>query len=309
MRSDCGDSAERCTKMNSTESAGDIRRAHYRVVIPLSMAGALIGVSIACMILTIIIFTKRMHTVTHLLICNSSISSIFFCIVQCVNYIFLSLLPWKTDDLSCRWRAYFGYMSVVAVVYSYLAQAVSRFLLAMLSVKYRWASAMKTHVTLIIVQWLLVALIPTPALLTKDIYYRPYALCWVPKEFRLHLAYSVIAYYLLPALFIFAIYISIYCRVKRRRRSVFISRNRRGWNRDLEVLYNIMILFATYTLGAIPTILYILTGMRYLYEIGIVSVSFTVAVEKLATLLLDRDMRNFLRMYCRRSMTQVRPIT
>ena len=88
----------------------------------------------------------------------------------------------------------------------------------------------------------------------------------------------------------------------------FITRSRRRCHRDLEVLYNIMILFAMYTIGAIPTILYILTGLRYVYEIGIVCVSFTVAVEKIAALLLDRDMRNLIRLYFRRSMTQIRPI-
>lgn len=294
--------------MNSNDSNENVSKANYRLVIPLSTSAALIAVSLACLILSIVIFTKRMHTVTHLLICNASISSIFFSVVQCINYIYLALLPWKTDDISCRWRAFFGYMAVAAVVYSYLAQAVSRFLLSILSRKYRSATSFKTHVMLIILQWFIVAIVPIPALLTDDIYYRPNALCWVPKESRLHVAYTVFAYYLIPALLIFAIYISIYCRVKRRRSNGFIRQIRRGWNRDLEVLYNIMILFATYTLGAIPTILYILIGMSYMYEIGIISMSFTVAVEKLATLLLDRDMRRFILIYFRRSMTQVRPI-
>ena len=207
--------------MHSNDSSENERKANYRLVIPLSMTAALIAVSIACLILAIIIFTKRMHTVTHLLICNSSISSIFYCLVQCVNYIFLALLPWKTDNLSCRWRGFFGYMAVAAVVYSYLAQAVSRFLLSILSARYRWATTFQTHFILIAIQWLIVFLIPTPALITEDIYHRPFALCWVPKEYTLHLAYTVIAYYLIPALLIFAIYISIYCRVKRRRSSVF----------------------------------------------------------------------------------------
>ena len=292
---------------NGTEELKPL--ANYRVIIPLSMISALIAVGVACIILALVIFTRRLHSVTHLLICNSSLASIFYCIVQCVNYSFLSLIPWQTTNLSCRWRGFFGYMSVAAVVYSYLAQAVSRFLLSILSTRHRWATSIRTHIILILVQWLIVSFIPTPAIVTEDIYHRPFALCWVPREHTLHIVYTVVAYYLTPAILIFAIYISIYCRVKRRRNSFFITRSRRRSNRDLEVLYNIMILFAIYTVGAIPTILFLLTDIPFLYDLGIISVSLTVAVEKIATVLLDRDMRNLIRLYFRRSMTQISPIS
>jgi hypothetical protein len=89
--------------------------------------------------------------------------------------------------------------------------------------------------------------------------------------------------------------------------SVTTSRGRS--NRDLEVLRNIMILVFIYTFGAIPIILYLSTSIGVLYEIGIVSVSFTVAIEKIVTLILDRDMRNMIKLYFRRSMTQIRPIS
>ncbi|CAF2623354.1 unnamed protein product [Rotaria sp. Silwood2] len=70
-----------------------------------------------------------------------------------------------------------------------------------------------------------------------------------------------------------------------------------------------MILFVIYTLGAIPTIRYILTNIRFLCGMGIVTVSFTVAIEKIATLMLDRDIRNIIKLYFRRSVIQIRPIS
>lgn len=294
--------------MYSTTTEQTEKFANYHIIIPLSMTGVLIAVIIASIILILVITTKRLHTVTHLLICNSSISSIFFCIVQCVNYIFLVFVPSETDDLPCRWRGYFGYMAVAAVVYSYLAQAISRFFVSILSRKYHWATSFKTHIILILIQWIIVSLIPSPSLLTEDIYYRPYALCWVPKEYTLHVIYTVVAYYLIPAILMFVIYIYIYFHVKHRRHSVFVITTRRRSNRDLEVLCNIMILFAIYTFGAIPTILYLLTNIHLLYEIGIISVSFTVGIEKIFTLILDRDLRNMIKIYFRRSMAQIRPI-
>ena len=233
--------------MFSTTTEVPEKIASYHIIIPLSMASILIAVIISCIILILVIFTKRLHTVTHLLICNASISSIVYCIVQCVNYIFLALIPWETNDLPCRWRGFFGYMAIAAVVYSYLAQAISRFLISILSTKYRWATSFKAHFILILLQWFIVLIIPLPTLLTTDIYYRPYALCWVPKEYTLHIIYGIFAYYLIPAIIIFVIYIYIYSRIKRRRNSVVTTATRGRSNRDLEVLYNIMILFVIYT--------------------------------------------------------------
>ena len=295
--------------MNSTASDAFESRTNNRIMIPLSMAGALIAVAIACLILALVIFIKRLHTMTHLMICNASMASIYYCVVQCVNYVFLTLITWHDDDQSCRWRGYFGYMTVIAVIYSYLAQAISRFFLAVLANRYRWATSAKTHVSLIVLQWIVVVLLPMPALLTEDIYHRPHALCWVPKENTAHVLYTLLAYYLLPAIFIVVIYVAIYCRVKRRTNSVCIRRPPGRATRDLEVLYNIMILFAIYIVGAIPIILYLFTGVILFYEIGIIFVSFTVAVEKLATIMLDRHMRNLIRGYFRPSQTQVRPIS
>ncbi|CAF0736343.1 unnamed protein product [Rotaria sordida] len=229
--------------------------------------------------------------------------------VQCVNYVFLLFIQWEIHDSSCRWRGYFGYMAVAAVLYSYLAQATSRFFISILSAKYSWIVSFKTHIILICIQWIIVLLIPLPALLTNHIYYRPFALCWVPRKFTLHVIYTVVAYYLIPAILIFAIHIYIYVCIKHPKYRVFMMTTTRQSNRDLEVLRNIMILFAIYTLGAIPTILYILTNIHILYGIGIVTVSLTVAIEKIATLILDRDIRNIIKLYFHRSMTQIRPIS
>ncbi|CAF1491742.1 unnamed protein product [Adineta ricciae] len=241
--------------------------------------------------------------------CNTSLASILYCIVQCINYIYLALIPWETHDTACRWRGYFGYMAIAAVVYSYLAQAVSRFLNCIMSAKYHWAVLYKTHLILICIQWLIVLIIPLPTVLTEDIYYRPYSLCWVPIEYTLHVSYSVVAYYLIPAILIFIIYIYIYFRIKYLQLNISTTTIRGRLNRDLEILYNIIILFVIYTVGAIPTLLYLITGIHVLYEISMVALTFTVAVEKVVTLLLDHDIRSIILHYFRRSMIQIQTVT
>lgn len=283
------------------------RIANYHVFIPSSLACIVIAAIISCIILVLVIYVRRLHTVTYLLVCNGAIASIFYCIVHSINYIFLVFIPWETSDFSCRWRGFFGYMAVAAIVYSFLAQAVSRFFISVLSTKYQWASSLKSHIILIFIQWIIVIALPLPAVLTEDIYYHPFSLCWVPGEYPLHLAYTIIAYYLIPAGFIFTIYIYIYLRVKRRKNRVFTITRACTSNRDLEVFYNIVILFVIYIFGAVPSIFYIITRVEALYTIGIISVSFTVAVEKCVTLIIDRGFRNIIKNYINRSMSQVEP--
>jgi hypothetical protein len=211
-------------------------------------------------------------------------------------------MQWETSDFSCRWRGFFGYMTVAAVVYSYLAHAISQFFVSVLSFKYQWATSLKAHIILIFIQWIIVIFLPLPALLTTDIYYRPFALCWVPREYTLHFAYTIIAYFLIPAGFIFAIYIYAYFQVKRRKSRVFTITQGYRSNRELEPLSKIMILFAIYIFGALPSILYIITRVEVLYAISIISVSLSVAVENCVTLIVDRDFRNIIKNYFRRSM-------
>lgn len=280
--------------------------SYYHIIIPVSFICMIITVIFASLILVLISCIQRLHTVTYLLVANGAIASIFYCIVQSVNYSFLAFLPWKTSDMSCRWRGYFSYMTVVAIVYSYLSQAISRFLMVILSSKYRWVTTFRTHRILLLINWILVICLPLPALLTDDIYFRSASLCWVPKEYTLHLAYIIIVDYLIPTCLLIGIYLYIYCRVKRRRQSqVFISMRA---NRDLDVLYNIMILFSIYIFGALPLIIYNIVRVDVFYAIGLISISFGVAVKNFVALLIDHELRTMMKNYIQRSINRIVPL-
>ncbi|UJR17943.1 hypothetical protein I4U23_004842 [Adineta vaga] len=149
-----------------------ISSANYTIIAPISMAFAFIAIVIAFFILILVSTTKQLHTVSHLLTCNTCLSSILYCTVQCNNYIYLLFIPSNTSDVSCRWRGYFGYTSIVAVIYSYLLQAISRLFFTILSVKYRWITSFEIHFYMIFIGWILVFIIPLPAILTHDIYFR-----------------------------------------------------------------------------------------------------------------------------------------
>lgn len=294
--------------MSSSTTVAPNSFADYDIIAPISMTFALIAVVISCFILTIVSLTKQLHTSAHLLTCNTCIASIVFCLAQCYNYIFLLFITWDHSDKACRRRGYFGYMSIVAVIYSYLLQAISRYFIIVLSTKYRWLTSLKTHLYLMIIGWIVVIIIPLPALVTKDIYFREGFLCWVPKKYMLHVAYTIIAYYLIPILLIISIYISIYIRIHYKVNTVAIQSGPRRKHRDFEVFRNIMILFGIYILGAVPSIFYMLAGIELFYSIGIVSVSLTVAIEKFVSIFFIREIRTILKKLCCQKTTKIVPI-
>lgn len=264
----------------------------YYIVCALSGVFALIAVSISLAVMIIIKRSKpRLHTVRHLLMCNTCIASIFYCITQTINFIFLIFIPWETSDQRCRWRGYFGYMSIAASIYSYLLQAISRFFFSAYAMKYNWLTTFKTHYVLIALQWLAVILLASPAIITHDIFFRPGLLCWVPFKQTLHVGYTVFVYYLIPVLLIIIIYIRIYRRVRKARKHAQTVLNMTNDKRDLEVLRNVLILLTIYITGGIPTIIFLLTSVEIFYLMGLTTFILTVAIEKICTMILDRDLR------------------
>ncbi|CAF0760297.1 unnamed protein product [Adineta ricciae] len=294
--------------LNISSIEASIQFSDYYVVCSLAAVISLIAVFVSISVPILVYRTKpRLHTVRHLLICNTCVASILYCIVQTINYIFLIFLRTETSDVGCRWRGYFAYLTIAAVAYSYLIQAISRFFISVLSGQYRWLTTFKTHYILIFLQWLTIVIIPLPSILTNDIYYRPTSFCWVPLKKLIHVIYTYFAYYILPTLTICMLYIIIFYRVKQgTKRAALLIRNNHHEKRDLELLRNIMILLCIYLLGGLPSVLFVMTTNKWIYLISIVSMSLTVAIEKISMIMLDRDIRQVTKsLICRR--TRVMP--
>ncbi|CAF1462171.1 unnamed protein product [Adineta steineri] len=64
---------------------------------------------------------------------------------------------------------------------------------------------------MIVIQWIFVILITLPALLTKDIYFRPTFLCWVPKERLFHV--TIYACGAIPTIIYIITKIEIFCSI------------------------------------------------------------------------------------------------
>ncbi|UJR19573.1 hypothetical protein I4U23_022708 [Adineta vaga] len=213
------------------------------------------------------------------------ISLIFVLIAVAISTFILIL---DTSDISCRFRAYFAYSGVAGVIYPYLIQAILRFFFSVLPTKYRQLTSFKTHYILIVCQWIVVFSVTSPSILTNDINFVPHAFCWVPEYRTIHLAYTAFAYYILPVTLIVVIYIYIYVQIRKARVNATVA-TQNSQKRDLELLCRILILLSIYLTGGVLAILFMLTSIQLIYMINLVSPSVTVSIEKLCTVLLDRE--------------------
>ncbi|CAF1260033.1 unnamed protein product [Adineta ricciae] len=294
--------------MNTTAFANsslDNNVEDYRIVALISLIFVIIAVTISTFILILVWITKpRLHTINHLLMCNTAFATIFYCVTMKINFAYVLFGQWNISDVSCRFRAYFAYSGVAAVIYSYLIQAISRFFFSVLSAKYRRLTSFKTHYILIVCQWIVVFLLTSPSVLTNDIHFVPNVFCWVPLEHMIHIAYTVFAYYISPIMPVVIIYVYIYVQVRKTRVNATAT-SQNSQKRDLDLLRRVVILLGIYLTGGIPTLLFMLTSVRLIYMINLVSPSVCVCIEKLCTILLDREIYQVIRA----KIAQAAPVT
>ena len=81
----------------------------------------------------------------------------------------------------------------------------------------------------------------------------------------------------------------------RRARLNATAASQNSQKRDLELLRRIIILLGIYLLGGIPSILFMLTSVRLIYFVNLLSPTIVVTVEKLCTVLLDREISQVIR--------------
>ena len=268
----------------------------YFLVCLLSTIISAITILISTLILILVWRAKPfLHTVRHLLMCNACLASIVYCITQIMSYTCLIFIEWEMNDAVCRLLAYFSYVGICAVVYSYLIQTISRIFISLLASKCRSLTTLKAHCILIGMKWLTIIIMPIPTLFSKDIKYQPRILCWVPMENLVHVIYVFLAYYIIPTISSLVIYAFIYYRLKKMiKDSGALMRTTNSKKRDLEVLRNILILLCIYLLGGFPSVLFFITNVQAIYLISLVFISLAVAVEKIFMCLLDRDMRQII---------------
>ncbi|UJR19737.1 hypothetical protein I4U23_022871 [Adineta vaga] len=271
---------------------------------------------VICIIIDLFIFifvyrTKpRLHTVNHLLICNTSFASMYLSIIYIIGYIHAIFILSDTSNFTCRLRSYFTYVSIGGMMHSYTTQAISRFFFSILSTKYRWLTTFRTHYIMILIQWLMVLIITLPVLILDTARYYPGILCLIIGGYEAVDAYFQIINLLVPFLVVVLIYICIMIRVRKIKRNITTTtaNSLQNSRKDLKILRNILVFISIVIIGIVPSVMLWFVSSGTLYHISLVCAMFSVTLTALFSILLDREIRQTIRSHFQRQPTLVTPI-
>lgn len=265
--------------------------------------------SVVCLLIVISIYiTPNLNTPTNLLICNTSLSSVCYAIISAINSL-IFYVQFISSDWSCRILAYFTYVCLNLVIYSYTIQAISR-LFWTVFYQHRYLLTYKCHIYLIIIEISLAFLIPLTSLITEDIVYRPFKICSVPMRYRLHAFYLISSIYIIPFVIVVILYTIIYRHIIHA--AIHLQQSEQRTKRDRELARNILILFSVFLFGGFPMIIYIIVSSqmnptpRIFLLLAEIAPSICVNIERIVTIILHKDVRKVLRQRC---STRVQPIT
>ncbi|CAF1376452.1 unnamed protein product [Adineta ricciae] len=178
--------------------------------------------------LLIIILDQTSHTLPMILTANSCLTQICFAIVLLLMTIFMLENDLKQRyyyDLYCIIRGYLSYATCTAMNYSFLLQAIYRYILVIYPLNVCWQS-IKIQLLLIAATWLFSYLYPLAFVFTNDITYNVNnQLCQIPLRLSFPLLFVISNGYLGPVLIIQLIYLKLVRHVKQISRNVITTRN------------------------------------------------------------------------------------
>lgn len=210
-------------------------------------------------LLTLVV-DKRCHTVPMLLLGNTFLTSIVF------QSVLLSLLVFTIEndrhrrrwqDALCVFRGYLIIASSTLVFYSFVLQAIYRYIYVRFPTYLLWRT-IRFQLVLIGLTWLLAFLFCTALIATGDIVYdADNQICQLP--FRLSFAMLYTAFFLnvLPMLLIVVLYMKLLQHVKEMSKRVGSAHRLSRARRELKMVKRTVLLVMTLAASSLPYLAFI----------------------------------------------------
>lgn len=164
---------------------------------------------LAVLYLFIILLDKTCHTVPMMLVANTCLIALLAgcCILNmCVFTIENDLKQRNYQDPLCIFRAYTAYVSCALFNFSFLLQAVYRYVTIVYPTHFGWQSA-KIQALLICLVWIFSFTYPLTFMFTNEIAYNvDNQMCQLPFRFSFSIIYVALCAYIIPVLMIMLIY-------------------------------------------------------------------------------------------------------
>jgi len=164
-----------------------------------------------------IIFDKTCHTISMIFVANSCLAAFILANVLLGMTIFTlqnDLKQIQYQDSLCIFRAYLDYVSCAAFYYSFLLQAIYRYVTVVYPTRLFWQSA-RTQILLISVTWMFAFVFPIPVMFIDQIVYNiDNQICQSPLRLSFFLIYAANCIYIIPNSMIMFIYLKLVLYVR-----------------------------------------------------------------------------------------------
>jgi hypothetical protein len=261
-----------------------------------------VSILLAFIYTSIIILKKTCHTVPMMLVANSCLAEL----VYGSNMLSMAVFTYQNDikrieyyDSLCICRGYLGYVVTVLQNYSYLLQAIYRFITVVYPTRLFWRSA-KFQLFLIFSTWIFGFLCPIPYLVTNTITYNVNnQICQSPLRFSLLTVYNALSLYIIPISLIIFIYFKLVRHVQEMSKRITLVNILFHAERELKMVQQIVILvLGVVTIGLPYTIFVILSFFvnipKYHFRIAYIFVDVGLTFVMIAIFKFTEPLKSFI---------------
>ncbi|CAF1362633.1 unnamed protein product [Adineta steineri] len=234
--------------------------------------------------LFIIIGDKTCHTVPMLLVANSCLAELVFS----SNLFWMAIFTLNNDlkrqqyeDSLCVFRGYIIYITCYIQNCSYFLQAIYRYITVVYSARLFWQSA-RFQFFLISLMWTSAVIFTLPHILTNQVIYLvDDQICEMPSQRSFISIYNVTWFYMIPMSSIILIYVKLVRYVKHMSKHVTPVNTLIRAQRELKMVYRIVILVPFLIGLGIPYASFVVIGFftsppKYHFRIAYIFVNISL---------------------------------
>ncbi|CAF1181561.1 unnamed protein product [Rotaria sordida] len=249
-----------------------------------------LAIVLALIFLLTIILDKTCHTVPMMLVANSCLAEFMFG----SDVLGMALFTFQNDfhqiyypDSLCIFRGYLGYIVTILQNYSFLLQAIYRYIIVIYPTRLFWQS-IRFQVYLILATWIFGFICPLPYVFSHEIKYNiDNQICQIPLQLSFLTIYNALCVYMIPVLLIILIYFKLVRYIQDMRKHVTPANILYRAQLELKMVRRIVILVMGIVTIGFPYALFVFisfftTPPKYHFRIAYIFVDTSMAFVMIA---------------------------
>ena len=285
--------------MNSTTTNVE----SWFIPLDIIMIGCTISSIILFIVFLLIIFLdKTCHTVPMLLLANSFTTGLICASTMLSLSIFMLHNDIKQivyQDSFCIFRGYMSAVSGAVGFYSFVLQAVYRYISVIYLNRLSWRS-FRFQMSLIFFTWIFAFLYPIGFLFTNEIIYNiDNQICMFPLSLSFSIIYTEFLIYVLPISMIIFIYLKLILYVKRMNKRITPANTLVRAQRELKMVRRTVVLMMILFIVCLPYVIFILLSFfksapKYHFRIAYLFIDISILLTGIVLFQFNEPLKTFL---------------